>query len=215
MSAPSPKNAHELILEKIGGRADSSPRHRHLSLVDCVGAASQINPEVGFSAQLSAYKRHRTEEGSTERKRTSERFYTTSIVTTRSFRMKGPEYPTCLRIGTMPTLPKVQNGRLCASRDQGYFISQTENTSVVQNSHTTALISRSRGQEFPTFARVENASIAQKASNQGGRPPAQHSRYPTEAESTQLAPAHQHGRISVLQQELEYMRREDQTEGPR
>ena len=53
-----------------------------------------------------------------------------------------------------------QNRRLRVSSDEGCLISQTGQTSVMRNSHTTAQISRSTGPEYPTSARVGRASIA-------------------------------------------------------
>ena len=66
-------------------------------------------------------------------------------------------------------LRKVQNSRLCVSRDQGCNIWQTKKASAVRNTHTTAQISRSRGQQYPTSAPAENIDRAEGSNQEGTR----------------------------------------------
>ena len=93
------------------------------------------------------------------------RVQTTSIVTTRPFNLnRGPDYPTCLRIGTVPRLRKVQHSRLGVTRGPNYPLpTETEMVSASRKTHITAQTSLSRGPDHPTFTRIEAVSISEKA----------------------------------------------------
>ena len=103
------------------------------------------------------------------------------------------------------------------SRDEGYLIARTDQLSVARNSHTKlsyfadrtdlggAKLSHHSTDQQEQRARIPHFHASRKnidgveGSDQNDCPPVQHSRYPTEAGSTQL----------------EYMHRSEQTEGSR
>ena len=77
---------------------------------------------------------------------------------------RGPDHPTSLRIGRVRRLRKVQYGRLGVSRGAGYPLpTEPERMSTTRKTHSTAQTSLSRGPDYPTFTRIEAASILQKA----------------------------------------------------
>ena len=74
------------------------------------------------------------------------------------------DYPTYLRIGTVPRLRKVQPSRLGVSRGPDYPLpNETETVSATRKTQTTAQTSLSKELDHPTFTQIERVSIPQNA----------------------------------------------------
>ena len=89
-----------------------------------------------------------------------------------------PDYPTSLRIGTVPRLRKVQYSRLGVSRAPDCPLpTETETASYTKNSHhsTDQLEHRVR---LPHFHANRTTIDLAEGSNQKGRPPVQYREIP-------------------------------------
>ena len=105
-----------------------------------------------------------------------------------AFRLgRGPDYPTSLRIETVPRLRKVQYSRLGVSTGSHHPPpTELETVSATPKAHTTAQNGMSRESHCPTFIRIDTLSIAQKAQiSRAVRPPIRYTEILTAAQTSQ------------------------------
>ena len=100
---------------------------------------------------------------------------------------RGPDYPTSLRIGTVPRLRKVQYSRLGVSKVPDYppFDRDRDSIGDAESSHhsTEQLEQRTR---LPHFHANRYCVDIAKGSNQEGRPPIQYAEVPTAAQTSNI-----------------------------
>ena len=100
---------------------------------------------------------------------------------------RGPDYPTSLRIVTVPRLRKVQYSRLGVSRGKYYPLpTETETVSATRKAHSTAQAPLEQRAKIPHFHANRYSVDTAEGSNQKGRPPIQYTEIPTAAQTSHI-----------------------------